>query len=951
MPPTTKAKAPPRRAMHILRYASCKDYAMYAGAFVTVMISGANQPAQLIIFGNLLDSFNNSNTAEAVRLVHFFAMLYAIVAVQQLITITTQTALATRVAAAQARRCREKYFAAILSRPIAWFDQSDQGAVGASVLESTLAIQDGLGEKLATAGQGVFAFLFGLAVSLYYAWSLALVSVGALPVVVLLLGLASKMASRANAKAADESGAASAIANEALVNVRTVAAFGGEKREMSRYAAACARAADATLGAAVSTGANAALVSCILYGTWALGLWYGSYLIRQDMKAHEYCNYRTASNGDLRTPSKKCISGGDVMTSFLCILFGGLALLQALPGIAAYQLANSEAQRVFKVIDEADASALTDAADAKAKAKSSSDTLSAMAARGAGTIAFVDVRFSYPARPDRPVCAGLCLDIAAGTTCALVGPSGCGKSTVVQLLLRFYEVDGGAVLVDGVDARTLDVATLRSKIGLVAQEPVLFTGTIFENIALGREGATRADCEGAARLANAFEFIKGFPEGFDTEVGDCGVKLSGGQRQRVAIARALVRDPEILVLDEATSALDSKSERVVQEALDAITASKARTTLVIAHRLSTICRADQICVLNEGTVAEKGTHDELLAKGGAYKALVEAQVASADGTTSVVSVASVEAVAYDDVVLAEAIDDRDVVKADNVEAPGVDRATAAQVVRWLWATARDERPFVALGVVGSAIGGATQPLLGFLMAEFLVAFFNHSTSHMRREARFWALMFVAMAGVAAIGELWKSYGLSRAAERVVRDVRTKSFEAMVRQPISWHDAPERSAGALSSRLAQDTQAVRALVGQRIALSVAMVVIVVGGLGISFDASWRLTLVTLGIIPLIVLPIAVTGAYVAKVAEAAQESLVRAGGIATEAVLHMRTVRAYGIEGAISRKFDDFLELPERQAIRKGLAGGLGAGVAAATILLGAAFQYYIGGADSASYST
>ena len=229
------------------------------------------------------------------------------------------------------------------------------------------------------------------------------------------------------------------------------------------------------------------------------------------------------------------------------------------------------------------------------------------------------------------------------------------------------------------------------------------------------------------------------------------------------------------------------------------------------------------------------------------------------------------------------------------------------------------------------------------MAEFLVAFFNHSTSHMRREAQFWALMFVAMAGCAAIGELWKSYGLSRAAEHVVRDVRTKSFEAMVRQPISWHDAPERAAGALASRLAQDTQAVRALVGQRIALSVAMVVIVVGGLGISFDASWRLTLVTLGIIPLIVAPIAVTGAYVAKVAEAAQESLVKAGGIATEAVLHMRTVRAYGIEAAISRRFDDFLELPERQAIRKGLAGGLGAGVAAATILLGASFQYYVGG--------
>ena len=243
---------------------------MYAAAFVTVMVSGLNQPAQLIIFGNLLDSFNTADTAEAVRLVHFFALMYAVVGIQQLITITLQTALATRVAAAQARRCREKYFAAVLSRPISWFDQSDQGAVGASVLESTLAIQDGSARssppRCRASSPSSLVWPCRSTTRGRWRWCRSEAAHRRR-----VLGLASKVASRANAKAADASAAASAVANEALVNVRTVAAFGGERREMNRYAAACARAADATLGAAVSTGANAALVSCILYGTWALG--------------------------------------------------------------------------------------------------------------------------------------------------------------------------------------------------------------------------------------------------------------------------------------------------------------------------------------------------------------------------------------------------------------------------------------------------------------------------------------------------------------------------------------------------------------------------------------------------------------------------------------------------------------------------------------------------------
>ena len=937
------APASPKRAMHLLRYATWGDLGLFSLAMATVTISGANQPAQLIIFGNLIDSFNDDNTAKAVRLVHFFALMYALVGVQQLVTITIQTALATRVAAKQARRCREHYFAALLRQPVAWFDGENQGAVGASVLESTLAIQDGLGEKFTTGLQGVLAFVFGVAVSLYYAWSLTLVTIGALPIIVALLGAAAAWQKKSNDRATAASAEASAAAMEALTNVRTVAAFGAEQHEADKYRAKCAEAAKESLGSAVATGLNGALVAAILYSTWALGLWYGSYLIRSDMADRDECNYRVMEDGDVREPANDCVTGGDIMTAFLCVLFGGLALLQALPGIAAFTLATAEARKIFKIIDDAEVAAEAHAADSKAKAREASAPAGAVAG---GAIAFSRVTFAYPTRPDRPVYSGLTLAVDAGQTCALVGPSGCGKSTAVSLLLRFYDVDGGALLVDGVDARTWDVAALRAKIGLVAQEPVLFSGTIADNIAHGRAGASRADVERAAKLANAFDFVGTFPDGFETEVGDCGVQLSGGQKQRVAIARALVRDPEILVLDEATSALDAKSERVVQRAIDDVVTAQKRTTLVIAHRLSTVRRADKIAVFADGAVAEEGTHESLMDARGKYYALVEAQLHDPTGMDrSPSSEALAEHAAAEDVVVAVPVEAKE--KSDDTKVAPEDAAkddvSASSVVGWLWSVADGDRRWAGLGCLGAGIGGATQPLVGFLMAEFITAFFNTDRRDMRREAQFWALMFVAMGGGGAIGELFKSYGLTRVAERVVRDVRAASFESMIRQAVGWHDSPTTTAGALSARLAQDCSAVRALVGQRIALSVAMLVIVLGGLALSFDASWRLTLVTLAIIPMIVAPIAITATYVAKVAEAANESLTRAGGVAAEAVLHVRTVRAYGIEAAVTAKFDEFLALPEQQAIRKGIAGGLGAGVAAATILFGAAFQYYIGG--------
>jgi ATP-binding cassette subfamily B (MDR/TAP) protein 1 len=231
-----------------------------------------------------------------------------------------------------------------------------------------------------------------------------------------------------------------------------------------------------------------------------------------------------------------------------------------------------------------------------------------------GTIEVRDVHFAYPTAPDVPVCKGYSLKVEAGQTVALSGPSGSGKSTIISLIERFYDPHSGVVMLDGIDIKTLNVRWLRSQLGLVSQEPVLFQGTVAENIRYGKPDATQAEIEEAARNANAHDFISSdLHMAYETDVGLRGGKLSGGQKQRVAIARALIRKPAVLLLDEATSALDNESERIVQAALDEIMAKQKRTTIVIAHRLSTIRNADKIAVLKEGQVIEEGTHDELLA--------------------------------------------------------------------------------------------------------------------------------------------------------------------------------------------------------------------------------------------------------------------------------------------------------------------------------------------------
>jgi ATP-binding cassette subfamily B protein len=306
------------------------------------------------------------------------------------------------------------------------------------------------------------------------------------------------------------------------------------------------------------------------------------------------------------------MTGGDLgqFILYATIVSGALGALSEVSGEA--QRAAGAAERLLELL----------AVRSNIQSPAHPSDLPPRKANGAA-LALQDVTFCYPSRPAAPALAHLNLDIRPGETVAVVGPSGAGKTTLFQLLLRFYDPQAGAIRLDGVDVRLLDLHTLRAAIGIVPQDTVIFSANALENIRYGRADATDQEVIAAARMAAAHEFIERLPEGYRSFLGERGVRLSGGQRQRIAIARALLKNPPLLLLDEATSALDAESERLVQGALE--TAMQGRTTIIIAHRLATVQRADRIIVMEDGKIVETGTHASLVAQGGVYANLAALQ--------------------------------------------------------------------------------------------------------------------------------------------------------------------------------------------------------------------------------------------------------------------------------------------------------------------------------------
>ena len=490
---------------------------------------------------------------------------------------------------------RRRVFSRMLGLEPSWFHARSSGELVSRLAADVAIVESVVGAELSMALRNGLTVIGGVGLLFFESASLTLVMLSVVPplaVSVVLIGRRIRERSRA---VQDRLAEASARVQEAVSAIETVQSFGREDDEAARYGVGVEAAFEAARRLSIWRGAFMAAATFAGFAAIALIVWAGG---------------RAVAAGEM--------SGGDLAafmlyTTMVAIALGSLASLWSSLSRAA-----GATERLFEIADTVPA------------IKDPETPVELPSVRG--EVRFEHVEHVYPTRPDVTVLRDVELVLSPGETVALVGRSGAGKSTLARLALRFFDPTGGHVALDGVDVRRLRLSALRSAIATVAQEPVLFSGTIAENIAYGRPDASRAAIEQAAKDAHLGELIASLPDGLETKVGERGVTLSGGQRQRVAIARAMLANPRVLILDEATSHLDAESESAVQAALT--TLLEGRTALVIAHRLSTVRRADRIVVLDHGRIVEEGKHEALMQAGGLYRHLVELSLLDENGAVA-----------------------------------------------------------------------------------------------------------------------------------------------------------------------------------------------------------------------------------------------------------------------------------------------------------------------------
>jgi ABC transporter fused permease/ATP-binding protein len=571
------------KATLIFQYADNHRWKFYVG-LIFLLLTGATALAFPKLMGMLIDCVNNKSYTQANEIallligILFMQSIFSFFRLSLFVNFTEHTLANLRVS----------LYTNLVKLPMSFFSQKRVGELNSRISSDITQIQDTLTSTIAEFLRQFILIIGGVALLATESIKLTLLMLSVVPLVAVAAVIFGRFIRKFSKDVQDQVAESQVVVEETMQGISVVKAFANEWYEIARYNGKIKEVVKLAIKGGIYRGYFASFIIFCLFGAIVAVVWFGVRLsISGEMSVGQLISFVLYS-------------------TFVGASFGGIAELYA-----QIQKAIGATERVFELLEET-------------PEKINSDQNPDILKKIKGNLTFKNVKFSYPSRKEIKVLKDVNFTANFGQKIAIVGPSGTGKSTIASLLLRFYKIDGGEIIIDGKNIYDYDLENLRSNMSIVPQDVILFGGTIRENIAYGKPNATEEEILLAAKQANALNFIETFPEKFETIVGERGIKLSGGQRQRIAIARALLKNPSILILDEATSSLDSESEKLVQEALEIL--MEGRTSIIIAHRLSTIRSADQILVLDHGVIIEQGTHQELISlENGKYKNLSNLQ--------------------------------------------------------------------------------------------------------------------------------------------------------------------------------------------------------------------------------------------------------------------------------------------------------------------------------------
>lgn len=853
------------------------------------------------------------------------------------------------------RWVRETLLASVLKQGVASKDGAGGGELTTRIGADADLLQEGISSKLGRIVAAVSGVIVAFIIAYTRHWKLALMMSGGLFGFGLAGGAGGTVIKKSTDRFLSAQGEASAIAHEALAGIAIVMGTSSQDRTTRKYNGKLDGGHRPGIMARAASEGTIGVITCIGSLLFALAFWQGSRFV-------------LAGEADV----------GTIITVLLSVLLGTANLGLVAPSAQALTTGMAGARRILDTIQEPGTAREGSVVEREVETEQGMKPKTVR-----GKISFRNVRFAYPSRPDSLVFNGLDLDVQAGKTTALVGESGCGKSTVMKLIQRFYSPNSdseSAIELDGVPLDLLNLSWLRQNMAVVSQEPDLFNTTIYENIAYGLIGkqplnqrlapeTERALVIGAAKSANAHDFITAQPQGYDTVVGERGGMLSGGQRQRVAIARALVAQPKILLLDEATSALDTKSEELVQNALAAARREGERTVVVVAHRLSTVRDAEKIVVLAKGgRVVEEGTYSELMESRGAFYKLASSQAADelaakrsslraapSDATLAVTasrsSVSQLEADSSStDALLAR----RGTGGGDGYGTTGsratrksleesLDPPPTLPVVPFLLQSNSQSLALGGFGLFFAIVTGCGSTAQSFLLANAITAFSESvdNAQEFLSEARWWAMWLVVLAFAQLAATIVRGSALAVVTERFTLRVRKLAFGQMMRQDMAFfdfHDTAELT--NLLSKQAADLNGLGASLVGTFTVGIASLL---SAIGLSIGVNWRLGLVFSATCPFLLAAGYGSGAFSSKREQQARKSYAGAVSYASEAVDLVATVAMLTLEPHVRERFHAQLSTQAKHSTKLAwLTCGIYAASQAATYLCFAACFYYGG---------